>query len=256
MSGRLAGKVAFISGTGPNGIGGVMAERFAAEGARVFGSTRRAETAAETAARVRVQGGVMEYLAPVDLSTPDGARRWIEAGVEAFGGIDVLVNNAGGLRNGPFDEQPLDDWYFTVRHELDLPYLCTRAAWPHLKARGGGVVVNMGSVAGERGVLFHPMLPHGVTKGAVISMTRHLAAAGAEHDIRSVAISPAMVRSAATQGHIDAGEFDDLMRITPSRRTCEPAEVANLAVFLASDEAPYINGSNIIIDGGVSAMGG
>ncbi|MFD9736503.1 SDR family NAD(P)-dependent oxidoreductase [Umezawaea sp. NPDC059074] len=256
MPGRLEGKVAFISGTGPNGIGGLMASVFAAEGARVFGSTRRAETGAQTAREVRAAGGVMEFLAPVDLSDPAGARAWVDAGVEAFGGIDILVNNAGGLRNGPFDEQPLDDWYFTVRHELDLPYLCTRAAWPHLKARGGGVVINMGSVAGERGVLFHPMLPHGATKGAVIAMTKHLAAAGADHGIRAVAISPAMVRSEATQHHIDAGEFDDLMKMTPSRRTCDPREVANLALFLASDEAPYINGANVVIDGGVSAMGG
>ncbi|WP_190812391.1 SDR family NAD(P)-dependent oxidoreductase [Saccharopolyspora pogona] len=256
MSGRLAGKIAFISGTGRAGIGRELAKIFAAEGAKVFGSTRSEGSAAETVAAVKAAGGVMEAFAPADLSDPAAAQNWIDAGIAAFGGIDILVNNAGDLRNGPFDEQPLDDWYYTLRTELDLPYLCTRAAWPHLRARGGGVVINMGSVAGMRGVLFHPMLPHGVTKGALISMTRHLAAAGADHNIRAVCISPAMVRSDATQSHIDAGEFDDLMRITPSRRICEPREVANLALFLASDEATYINGANIPIDGGVSAMGG
>jgi NAD(P)-dependent dehydrogenase (short-subunit alcohol dehydrogenase family) len=256
MSGRLAGKVAFISGTGRYGIGRCMAVSFAAEGAKVFGSTRHPETGLETIQEVRAAGGVMEALAPVDLSEPDGAQAWIDAGIEAFGGIDILVNNAGGLRNGPFDEQPLDDWYFTVQHELHLPYLCTRAAWPRLKERGGGVVINLGSVAGARGVLFQPMVPHGATKGAVISLTKHLAAAGAGHNIRAVTISPAMVRSEATQHHIDAGEFDELMRMTPSRRICEPQEVANLALFLASDEATFINGENIVIDGGISAMGG
>lgn len=80
----------------------------------------------------------MKSLAPVDLSTESGAREWIEAGLAAFGGIDILYNNASALRNGPFDTQPVEDWYFTIRNELDIPYFCTRAAWPHLIARGGG----------------------------------------------------------------------------------------------------------------------
>ncbi|WP_329041377.1 SDR family oxidoreductase [Streptomyces sp. NBC_00178] len=256
VPGRLEGKVAFISGTGRFGIGRIAAELFAREGAKVFGCARHEETSAETVRSVRASGGVMEALAPVDLSEPEGAQQWIDAGIEAFGGIDILVNNAGALRTGEFDKQPLDDWYFTVKNEMHLPYLCTRAAWPHLKQRGGGVVINMASVAGMRGVAFHPMLAHGVTKGGMLAFTQHLAAAGAGHNIRSVAISPAMVRSEATQTHIDSGEFDEVLRMTPSRRICEPEEVANLALFLASDEAPYINGANIVIDGGVSAMGG
>lgn len=256
MPGRLSGKIAFISGTGRHGIGRALAERFAAEGAEVFGCTRHRETSEETVRKVRAAGGVMAAMAPVDLSEMEGAESWINAGITTFGGIDILVNNAGALRTGDFDQQSIDDWYFTVRNELHLPYLCTRAAWPHLKRRGGGVVVNLGSVAGIRGVEFHPMLAHGVTKGGVIAFTKHLTAAGAGHNIRAVTISPALVRSAETQRHIDSGEFDELIQRAPSRRMGDPEEVANLALFLASDEATFINGENIVIDGGISAMGG
>jgi NAD(P)-dependent dehydrogenase (short-subunit alcohol dehydrogenase family) len=256
MSGRLAGKVAFISGTGRYGIGKIAAKRFAAEGAKVFGCARHGETSEDTVAAVTAAGGVMSALAPVDLSEPEGAQAWIDAGIEEYGGIDILFNNAGSLRQGVFDEQPIEDWYFTIKNELHLPYLCTRAAWPHLKARGGGVVINMGSVAGIRGVQFQPMVPHGVTKAGTIAFTKHLTAAGVGHGIRSVAISPALVRSDATRHYLDTEEFVGLMRVTPSRRIAEPEEIANLALFLASDEATYINGANIVIDGGVSAMGG
>jgi meso-butanediol dehydrogenase/(S,S)-butanediol dehydrogenase/diacetyl reductase len=254
--GRLAGKVAFISGTGRYGIGQAAAKLFSAEGAKVFGCALHKDASDKTVDAVRGAGGIMAALAPVDLSEPAGAQAWIDAGIEAFGGIDILVNNASSMRNGAFGEQPLDDWYFTIRNELDLPYLCTRAAWPHLRRRGGGVVINMGSVAGLRGVMFEPMLAHGVAKAANISMTRHLAAAGMEHNIRAVSISPGLTRSEATKHIVDSAAGEELTRIIPSRRVAEPEEVAELALFLASDKATYINGANIVIDGGVSAMAG
>jgi meso-butanediol dehydrogenase / (S,S)-butanediol dehydrogenase / diacetyl reductase len=255
MPGRLDGKVAFISGTGRYGIGQVAAKIFAAEGAKVFGCALHKDTSDETVEAVRHAGGLMDALV-VDVSEPAGAQAWIDAGISTFGRIDILFNNASSLRNGAFAEQPLGDWYFTIKNELDLPYLCTRAAWPHLKQGGGGVVINMGSVAGIRGVMFESMTPHGVAKAANISLTRHLAAAGIDHNIRAVSISPGLTRSEATKHLIGSEVFGDLMRVIPSRRIAEPEEIARLAVFLASDEATYINGENIVIDGGVSAMAG
>jgi len=256
MAGRLAGKVAFISGTG-RGLGRAAAQVFAAEGTMVFGCGRNKDAADETVELVRAAGGIMKSFAPVDLATPEGAHDWIEAGVLAFGRIDVLYNNAGALRFAPFGDQPLDDWYFTIEHELHLPYLCTRAAWPHLQTRGG-VIINMGSVAGIRGVKFQPMAAHGVTKAAMISLTNHLTAAGSDYGIRAVCISPGMIHSEATNLHFDSPDspIPGLIAQTPSRRVGAPEEVARLAAFLASDEASYINGANIVIDGGISAMGG
>lgn len=258
MAGLLEGKVAFISGTGRHGIGRMAAMVFAAEGAKVFGCAQHKETSDATVNMVREAGGVMEALAPADLSTPEGAKAWIEAGVDTFGGIDILFNNAGTLRHGRIDEIPLEDWYLTIDNELHLPFLCTRAAWPHLRKRGGGLVINMGSVAGHRGVMFQTMIPHGVTKGAMISFTRHLASEGRHDKIRAVSISPGILRSESTQHYFDdpAGPIAELMKVTPSNRAGEAVEVANLAAFLASDKATYINGADIAIDGGVSAIGG
>jgi meso-butanediol dehydrogenase/(S,S)-butanediol dehydrogenase/diacetyl reductase len=187
--GRLDGKVALISGTA-GGMGRAAALEFAAKGARVFGCDVQPEAQAETERLVRDAGGTIDSLTPVDLSAADGAQAWIDAAVARFGRIDVLYNNASRLRLGPFGEQPFEDWAFTIDNELHLPYHCTRAAWPQLIAAGGGVVINVGSVAAIRGAAFAPMSAHGAAKAGVLSFTRHLCAAGADHGIRAVSISP------------------------------------------------------------------
>ena len=253
----LSGKVALISGTG-RGVGRAAALEFAARGARVFGADLDPEAAAETERLVRAVGGEMRSLAPVDLSEQRGADAWVAAAVEAYGGVDVLYNNASALRHGAIDTMPLDDWYFTIQHELHLVFHCTRAAWPALVARGGGVVLNVASVAAKRGVAFVPMAPHGAAKGGVLALTRHLAASGADVGIRANCISPGMIRTPETARFIDdpAGPVPGLLAMTPSRRVGEPADVAKLAAFLASNDASFINGADIPIDGGVSAMGG
>jgi NAD(P)-dependent dehydrogenase (short-subunit alcohol dehydrogenase family) len=255
--GRLEGKVAFISGTAL-GMGRAAALIFASEGARVFGCDMNTEEQAVTEAMVQEAGGTMASLAPVDLSTPEGSKAWIDAGVTAFGGLDILYNNASALRNGPFESMPAEDWYFTVRNELDLVYFCTQAAWPHLIARGGGAIVNVASVAAIRGAMFMPMVPHGATKGGVLAMTRHLCGAGAPHNIRVNAMSPGMIRTAATSPFVDDpnGPIPNLIKQIPVGRVGQPEEVARLAAFLASDEASYINGANVVIDGGISALAG
>ena len=257
MSGRLEGKVAFISGTA-GGMGRAAARVFATEGARVFGCDVDGDGQRETERLVREAGGEIASLAPVDLSTAEGAEQWIGEGIERYGRIDILYNNASRLRLGAFGEQSFEDWEFTIDNELHLPFHCTRAAWPHLIAAGGGVIINVGSVAAIRGALFAPMSAHGVAKAGMVSFTRHLAAAGADLGIRSVAISPGMTRTPATQPHFDdpANPIEGLKAITPSRRAAEPEDIVRVAAFMASDEAAYVNGANIVVDGGVSAMAG
>jgi NAD(P)-dependent dehydrogenase (short-subunit alcohol dehydrogenase family) len=255
--GRLDGKVALISGTA-GGMGRAAAVVFAAEGARVFGCDVNAELQAETDAMVSGAGGEIGSVAPVDLSTAAGARAWVDAAVARYGRVDVLYNNASRLRLGSFGEQSFADWEFTIDNELHLPFHCTRAAWPHLIAAGGGVIINVGSVAAVRGAAFVGMSAHGAAKAACLSFTRHLCAAGAQHGIRAVAVSPGMIRTPATQPHFDdpSNPTEMLAAMTPSRRTGEPEDVARVAAFLASDDASYINGANIMVDGGVSAMAG
>ncbi len=255
--GVLDGKTALISGTG-RGIGRAVALEFARQGARVFGADLDISENNETIQLVREAGGVMSGLAPVDLSSQDGADAWVQAAVDEFGGFDILYNNASALRHGAIDTIPLEDWYFTIQNELHLVFHCTRAAWPHLVARGGGSIINVGSIAAIRGVEFVPMAPHGAAKGGVVAFTMHTTAAGAGVGIRANAISPGMVRTPETAQFTDDpdGPVPGLIARTPSRRIGQPEDIAALVTFLASDDSSYINGANIVIDGGVSAMGG
>lgn len=255
--GNLDGKVVLVSGTA-RGIGRAVALELAAQGARVFGADLDVAGAAETTDLITATGGDADHLAPVNLSDQTGADAWVLGAVDRFGGIDVLYNNASALRHGAIESIPLEDWYFTIQNELHIVFHCTRAAWPHLVARGGGSIINVGSIAGMRGVEFVPMAPHGAAKGGVIAFTMHTTAAGAGLNIRANAISPGMTRTPETAQFIDDpnGPIPDLMQKTPSRRVGEPKDIAKLVAFLASDDSSYINGANIVIDGGVSAMGG
>ncbi|MBX6764806.1 MAG: SDR family oxidoreductase [Rubrobacteraceae bacterium] len=253
----LAGKVALISGTG-SGMGRAAALVFAAKGSQVVGCDIDAAASEETMRMVRDAGGDMISVAPLDLATSEGAEAWVDKAVEAHGGFDILYNNASALRTGPFDSMLEDDWYFTIRNELHLVYHSTRAAWPHLVRRGGGVIINVASISAIRGASFVPQSAHGASKGGVLALTRHLCGAGAEHGIRVNAISPGLIRTPATAPFVDdpEGPVPGLLRQVPSGRVGEPEEVAQLAAFLASDAAAYINGANVVIDGGVSAMAG
>jgi NAD(P)-dependent dehydrogenase (short-subunit alcohol dehydrogenase family) len=251
----LDGKVVLISGTG-GGMGRAAALEFAARGALVVGCDLDAAAAAQTVALVEEAGRAMASLAPVDLATPEGARAWAEHAIAVHGGIDVLYNNASVARVGPWDELDYDGWRFAMTYELDIVFLSTKAAWPHLVARGGGVVINVASVAAKLGAGFVHQHAHGAAKGGVLAFTKHLVVAGAPHGIRAVSISPGMILTPATRSVVEDpdGRGATLLAGIPSGRFGEAAEVARLAAFLASDDAAYINGADIAIDGGVTAV--
>jgi NAD(P)-dependent dehydrogenase (short-subunit alcohol dehydrogenase family) len=256
--GKLDGKTALISGTG-SGIGRAAALEFAAQGALVFGCDVNAARAEETVRMAKESGGEMSSLAPVDLSTAAGAQEWVAAAVAAYGGIDILYNNASAMRNAPFADMPDEDWYFTIKNELHVVYHPTKAVWPHLIARGGGVVLSMASISARYGAMFVEQAPHGAAKGAVLALTKHLCGAGGRHGIRVNAISPGLIRTEATAPFVDDpdGPIPDLLaQRFPLGRYGQPEEVAKLAAFLASDDAQFINGAEIVIDGGVTAMAG
>ena len=233
---RLAGKVCFITGTA-GGQGLAAAELFEAEGATVVGCD------------IKVDG--------IDLADPEQAAGWIERGVGEAGGIDVLYNNASATRVGRFEDVTWDDWQFTIRNELDLIFTVTKAAWPHLIARGGGHVINTASVSAHRGALFQEQAAHGAAKGGVLSLTRHLAASGARHGIRVNAISPGLTRTPQI-GHLLEDPDHPMHAIAsgnPLGRMAEPEDVARVALFLASDDAAYVNAAEIVVDGGESVIG-
>jgi meso-butanediol dehydrogenase/(S,S)-butanediol dehydrogenase/diacetyl reductase len=251
-SNRLEGKIAFISGTG-RGQGRVAAQMFAAHGACVVGCDLDDESAAETATLVERDGGRMWSFAPVDLSDANAAASWIAQGVEAAGGVDVVYNNAGAVRFGSVAEATPTDWNFTLRNELDLVFMVTRAAWPHMVARGGGSIINIASGSALRGTMYGGAVSHAAAKGGIISLSRQLAAEGARHGIRSNSICPGVIdtpETAALRARATAGR----MPFVPLGRLGRPEDVVYCAIYLASDEASFVTGANFNIDGGVTAV--
>jgi meso-butanediol dehydrogenase/(S,S)-butanediol dehydrogenase/diacetyl reductase len=256
MTGRLDGKAVLITGAG-GGMGRAACLRFAAEGARIAGCDVSVDTAMETARLVRDAGGVIDVQAPVDLGDPAAAEAWVRHAIDVLGDADILYNNASSPRFGPTDELTIDDWRHTIRNELDLVWFTSRAIWPHLKARGAGVILNVGSIAGTRGVEFMAQNAHGAAKGGVLSLTQQLAAEGGRHGIRAVAVSPGFTVTPQTKWLVESGPqaFKDNIARIPLQRVGQPEDIVNAALFLASDEASWITGVNLVVDGGQTVLG-
>jgi NAD(P)-dependent dehydrogenase (short-subunit alcohol dehydrogenase family) len=242
---RLEGKVAFITGTG-GGQGRVAAQMFAAEGAHVVGCClSNVQGEEETVELVREAGGTMTSFGSVDLSDFDAVRGWIDAGVEAAGGIDIVHNNAASVRFGFVDEMSPADWDHTIRNELDLIFWAAKAAWPHLILGGGGSIVNVSAGAALVGL---------ASMGMVVSLGRQLAAEGGTHRIRVNSICPGAIETPALREVRERGELPKMP--LPLGRIGTPEDIANCALFLASDESSWITGANIVVDGGMTSIDG
>jgi len=251
MTGRLAGKVALITGTG-GGQGRAAALLFAREGARVVGCDVKVEGDAETLKMVKDQGGEMVSLSPLDLTDEGQVARWIEFAVETFGGIDILYNNASAPRFAPVQALSLEDWNYTLANEVTLIFLAVKHAVPHLAARGGGVILNTASSVGLEGARAAPGgSAHAAAKGAVLSLTNHLVGELASLNIRVNAITPGAIDTPALAASTAVPEVRERMTASSSiRRMGRAEEVAHAALYLASDDAAFVTGANIIVDGG------
>jgi meso-butanediol dehydrogenase/(S,S)-butanediol dehydrogenase/diacetyl reductase len=263
MAGRLDGKVAVLTGTG-RGIARAVALRFAAEGACVVGCDLDAEAGRETADQVRRNGGIMESLQPLDLMDESAVQGLFGFAVKRFGGVDILFNSARGHRPGTIEDTTLSDWRWTLDHTLGIQFLVTKYAIPHLKARGKGSIIFVASISGlPLGTGFpgnvNCLLPYSVAKAGVIRLAVGLAHELAAAGIRVNAISPGnILASEHSPFHGDKGralrtaaEDSCLMQ-----RLGSPDEIASAALFLASEEASFITGHNLLVDGGFAASGG
>ena len=241
---RLAGKAALVTGAS-RGIGAAIAQRFVAEGARVVNASV-IEPVYDDTAVVSIIG---------DVSDPDDAKRLVDEAAERLGKLDILVNNAGIELEATIEHTSPDEWDRVMAVNAKGPFLCSKFALPHLR-RTRGVIVNTASVDALWG---EPELAvYCASKGAVLALTRCLALDHAGDGIRAVAICPGYVRTELLEQFYDNQPDPEAARASlsqkhPLGRICEPAEVASLATWLASDEAAFVSGQPYVIDGALTA---
>ncbi|BCW44810.1 short-chain dehydrogenase [Arthrobacter sp. StoSoilB5] len=254
--GRLEGKVVLLTGIG-GGMGRVTARLFAREGATIVGCDLDADRAAETVRLVEADGGSIESSAPLDLGNRENIDRWVSSAIERHGRIDVLYNNASMPKFAPFAQMSGEDYRFTIQNELDLVWHACQSVWPHLAAVGGAIV-NIGSVAGIQGARALPQAAHAAAKGAVIGLTRQLAAEGVAVGVRVNCVSPGVMATPPVLAMF--AEFGENAPVSPIlERTIDgkpgdPLAVAYAGLYLASDEAKWVTGSHLVVDGGAHAV--
>jgi NAD(P)-dependent dehydrogenase (short-subunit alcohol dehydrogenase family) len=242
MSNRLSGKVCIITGTGGS-MGREAALTFAREGALVVGCGLELADAEATVEAVRTAAGTIVSLQPCDLSKPADCQSLVDLAVRSFGRSDVLFNNAAMAYFNWLEDISDEEWDRNRRHEADLVFYLTRAAWPYLKA-SRGVVVNTASNLGS--------LAHTTAKAGIIGMTRQLAMEGRDHGIRANSISPGVIETNQTREQLKDPEWAGYMLgKTLLGRLGRPEEVARVALFLASDDSSYVTGVDIVVDGGM-----
>jgi NAD(P)-dependent dehydrogenase (short-subunit alcohol dehydrogenase family) len=246
--GQLAGRVALVTGAG-RGIGRAIAAALHAEGALLEVSDVDAAAASAAADELAAAGGDA-HASVVDVARPEEVRAWIDDVVARRSRVDVLVNNAGVQLNRAALELSDDDWTRVLSIDLDGAFTCSREAGRYMVRQGRGAIVNISSIAERFGM--PRRLPYGVSKAGIAALTRGLAAEWAPDGVRVNAIAPGyieteLVRHALAAGHIDALEI--LAKI-PLGRMGRPSDVAEAALFLASDRSAYVTGHTLFVDGG------
>jgi len=249
MSERVAGKAALVTGAG-SGIGRAAAVTLAREGARVIAADIDATSGQETAAIISQTGG-LAFFVRADVSRADEVQAMVTVAVEKFGRIDILHNNAGVALRYALADQDESGWDRSLDVNLKSVYLCSKYAIPHMLERGGSII-HTASVTGIVGVRNRAV--YSATKGAIVILTRNMALDYARYRIRVNCVCPGFTRTALIERLLqDPARTQRLTEMHPLGRLGTPEDIANAVLFLASDEASWITGQALVVDGGFSA---
>ena len=248
MGDRLEGKVAIITGAG-SGIGRATALRFSEEGAKVVVADVDQSTGAETLQMIQRTGGAAT-LTPVDVGDPEKVRHMVDNAMDQFGNLDILVNSGAALLNTPLLHDTTEaDWDKMIEVNLRGAFLCCKYAIPAMLRSGSGAIVNMSAMSAFRGPT--PSIPYEVAKAGVIHLTKASAHQYTPLGIRINCIAPGNVETPLLHhGTPDDEAWARRRNSLPTKRFGTPEELANTILFVASDEASWISGVTIIVDGG------
>jgi 2-deoxy-D-gluconate 3-dehydrogenase len=249
----LTGRVAIVTG-GNGGIGLGMARGLAQAGAAIA-VVGRNEAKSKDAVAELGKSGVKAIAIATDVTDPSAVHAMVATTLNAFGRIDILINNAGMSIRKPPHEIALDEWNTVIKTNLTSAFLCTQAVYPSMKAAGGGKIINIGSMMSIFGASFAPA--YAASKGGIVQFTRSCAVAWAPHNIQCNAVLPGWIDTELTQNarrEVD-GLHDKVLARTPAARWGASSDFTGIAVFLSSHASDFVTGTAIPVDGGFSVMG-
>ncbi len=246
---RLSGKKTIVTGA-TSGIGEAIARLFAAEGAHIALAGRRTQLGQRVAGEIQDAGG-RAFFVQADVTDSNSVEELVRVAASKMGGVDILVNDAGNPVHGRMESLTEDDWDMAMDTNAKGVFLCSKAAIPHMVKEKGGCIVNIGSVGGLKG--YPGGSAYAPSKAAVAMLTRIMAIEYGKDGVRANCIAPGSIETPAWGSRVTREVRNQIAKLVPLGRVGKPEDVAELALFLASNESSYITRTVIVVDGGQSA---